>query len=371
MKAAGLLLLPLLGLAGPLTAAGPADLDAAAAEVAVAGRALMEAEANGDRVRALSAAIPAYDEALSTLRQVAIGAGLGERQIAANLADRRGEVMRLAAALQTLSRTPPPVQALHPGGPVAAARAAALMAHVTPALAREADDLRTELAHLDQARQLRRAALDDLSTGLERLTRARHDLSAGIAANAHGYDTVETAALQASLVRDSDSLSALAKTLARVPAGAADGDPGAEDPMLWPIAGGRQVLGFRERDSGGERRPGLLIAAPPLSLVSAPAGAMVRYAGPFLEYGYVVVLETDGGTVVVLAGLAQLNVRAGEPVARGDLLGLLGGRDLDAEEYVMLPAAEAGAGDAETLYIEIRHGRGPVDPAPWFDGGNG
>ncbi|MCB1402914.1 MAG: peptidase M23, partial [Rhodobacteraceae bacterium] len=76
-------------------------------------------------------------------------------------------------------------------------------------------------------------------------------------------------------------------------------------------------------------------------------------------------------TLIVLAGLAQLAVSAGAPVARGELLGLLGGRNLEVEEYVMLPDADAGAGALETLYIEVRHGGGPVDPAPWFAGENG
>ena len=55
---------------------------------------------------------------------------------------------------------------------------------------------------------------------------------------------------------------------------------------------------------------------------------------------------------------------------REGLLGRLGGRNVTVEEYVMLPHAEAGAGALETLYIEIRHGRGPVDPVSWFGSGN-
>ena len=103
------------------------------------------------------------------------------------------------------------------------------------------------------------------------------------------------------------------------------------------------------------RRPGLVVGAPPLSLVSAPADAIVRYAGPFLEYGYVVVLEPDSGTMVVLAGLARLQVGTGAAVRRGELLGLLGGRSLDVEEYVMLPDADTGAGgERNALY------RGPT-----------
>ena len=44
--------------------------------------------------------------------------------------------------------------------------------------------------------------------------------------------------------------------------------------------------------------------------------------------------------MVVLAGLAQVRVRTGASGAAGELLGLLGGRALDAEEYVMLAGRE-------------------------------
>jgi septal ring factor EnvC (AmiA/AmiB activator) len=94
---------------------------------------------------------------------------------------------------------------------------------------------------------------------------------------------------------------------------------------------------------------------------------VVRYAGPFLEYGYVVVLEPDAETMLVLAGIAQLQVRTGDTVDRGDLIGLLGGRPPDVEETVMAESG-TGAGLSETLYIEVRHGRGTVDPEPLFDG---
>ena len=135
--------------------------------------------------------------------------------------------------------------------------------------------------------------------------------------------------------------------------------------MAWPVRG--QVLrGFDEPDAAGVRRPGVVLRAGPLSLVRAPADAAVRYAGPFLEYGYVVVLEPAPGTMVVLAGLAQLRARAGATVERGEPLGLLGGRPLGVEEYVMLPQSDTGAGGGETLYIEVRQGQGPVDPQPLF-----
>ena len=67
------------------------------------------------------------------------------------------------------------------------------------------------------------------------------------------------------------------------------------------------------------------MSAPPLSLVAAPADAAVRYAGPFLDYGYVVVLETEPGTLVVLAGLAQLRCATGRAVRRASCSGCSGG----------------------------------------------
>ena len=173
-------------------------------------------------------------------------------------------------------------------------------------------------------------------------------------------------------VRGSDTLTALVAALAGPGTDAAGGQAGG---LVRPVPG-RILLGFNEPDGGGVRRPGIVVGAPALSLVAAPAAGTVRYAGPFLDFGYVVVLETDAGEprgalVVVLAGLAQLNVVTGAAVGQGDLLGLLGGRNLTVEEYVMLPHAETGAGALETLYIEVRHGRGPVDPEPWFGDENG
>lgn len=136
-------------------------------------------------------------------------------------------------------------------------------------------------------------------------------------------------------------------------------------PLLWPLAG--DVLRGYGPDAAGARRPGIVLRAPPLTLVRAPADATVRYAGPFLEYGAVVVLEpAPARTMVVLAGLSRTRVHAGMTVHRGEPLGLLGGRPLGVEEYVMLLAAETGAGGGETLYIEVRHGQGPVDPQPLF-----
>ena len=176
------------------------------------------------------------------------------------------------------------------------------------------------------------------------------------------------------MARDSASLTALAAALAKTagapqaPAPAA-APPGAA-PFVWPAAG-QVIHHFNEPDAAGVRRPGIVLAAAPFTLVTAPADAVVRYAGPFLEYGAVVVLEPDSATLLVLAGLDRLQVRTGAEVRKGDLLGLLGGAGTDVEETVMSSDADRGSGAGETLYIEVRHGQGPVDPEPLFSGEDG
>jgi septal ring factor EnvC (AmiA/AmiB activator) len=358
--------------ASPAAATTSEDVARAAQGLADARRGIAEAGTDGpEGVLALGRAVAAYEAALGSLRDVVIGAGDEERRLALDLAARREEVERLLAALQAIARNPPPAVALHPQGPEGAARAAGVMARITPALQAEADETARRLTDLEAARALHRKALEALAAGLDDLEAAQAKLSATMAAEPviePDGEAPNVDAAMALVLRDSMTLTALAAALAAAP-----GRPEVEmraESLSWPVNGTIQ-LGYKEPDSAGVRRPGLVLAAPPLSVVSAPVDAMVRYAGPFLDYGFVTVLEADDSALVLLAGMAQLAVRTGRAVRRGDPIGLLGGRMPDAEEYVMAPGGETDAGLNESLYIEIRHGREPVDPVSLFAGRNG
>lgn len=116
-----------------------AVLTAASARIAAAGQALAAAQANGTvDATALATAIDAYQEALAALRAGVRDATGEEQALTVALEARREEVSRLLAALEMMSRTPPPAQGLHPDGPIGAARAGAMMSELTPALADEA-----------------------------------------------------------------------------------------------------------------------------------------------------------------------------------------------------------------------------------------
>lgn len=370
--AAAAVALMLAGAPAATAAAGPAEAVAeSSARLSGAVAALAAAPAAEDRVAALAAALAAQEAALAGLRDGVIGAEARERELMFDLQRRGPEISRLLLAMEALSRSAEPASGLHPGGPLAAARASAMIGWLTPALRSEARTLGDRLAAIDAARALRAQGLDQLAAGLAEQTAARDALVAALAAADTDTQTDAPTAVPASLPREAQTLSDLADRLAAL--GAAPGALAASDEPLalrWPVTG-QPLRGYGEADAAGVRRPGLLLQTAPLALVTAPAAAEVRYAGPFLDYGYVVVLQPRADVLIVLAGIATLETRTGARVGPGAPLGLLGGRPLDAQEYLMLGQSRTGETPGETLYIELRHGQGPVDPSTWFEDRNG
>ncbi|MES2541235.1 MAG: peptidoglycan DD-metalloendopeptidase family protein, partial [Pseudomonadota bacterium] len=123
-----------------------------------------------------------------------------------------------------------------------------------------------------------------------------------------------------------------------------------------------------EADATGVRRPGITLATQPRALVTAPWPATIRYRGPLLDYGNVMILEPGDGYLLVLAGMETLYGEVGEVVAAETPLGLMGGSPGAAADFLAGSPDRSGGRDTETLYMELRQGAAPVDPIPWFTG---
>ena len=119
-------------------------------------------------------------------------------------------------------------------------------------------------------------------------------------------------------------------------------------------------------DATGTRRPGLTLATRAHALVLSPWPATIRYRGPLLDYGNVMILEPGGGYLLVLAGMDILYGEVGEVVAAGAPLGLMGGTEAASDDLFAAVEDDGGARETETLYLELRQGATPVDPAEWF-----
>jgi len=131
---------------------------------------------------------------------------------------------------------------------------------------------------------------------------------------------------------------------------------------------GRLLRAPGEADAAGIRRPGVILATRPGALVTAPWPGTIRYLGPLLDYGNVIVLEPGEGYLLVLAGLGTVYGAVGEVVGAGAALGLMGGATAGAAEFPLSRQDGTGAGGTESLYMEIRQGGEAVDPTAWFAG---
>ncbi|QBY02814.1 peptidase M23 [Rhodophyticola sp. CCM32] len=333
---------------------------------------LVEADGARDRVEALTETVRAYEEGLLALREGIRRAALREQTILVVFEAERDRLARLLAVLQTIERAPAPLLMLHPSGPLGTARSGMIVSDVSPAIAGEAARLQGQLEEISLMRTLQDNALAQLRDGLNGAQEARAQLSQAIADRRvlpERFELNTDAMLQ--LMESVDSLDSFAESLREQPAGT--DLSGFDLPQFAEARGalplpvlGRVLHGFNEQDAAGIARPGLVLATQPQAIVTAPWPATVRYAGPLLDYGTVVIIEPDGDYLLVLAGLADVFVRAGEVLPPQGPIGLMGGAP-EASESVIITNAQGGGGDlSETLYIELREANVPVDPNVWF-----
>jgi septal ring factor EnvC (AmiA/AmiB activator) len=363
------------GLALALSHTASADLDPAetagrAAEMLEqAGFALLEADSARDRVEALTDTVRAYEEGLLALREGIRQAALRERTIVLVFEAERDRLARLLGVLQAIESAPAPILMMHPEGPLGTARSGMIVSEVTPAVAREAQALRAQLEELAILRSLQANALGQLSQALDQAQTARSALSQAIADRGPLPERFVTdATAMQRLVESVDSLDSLADILAAdPPEGTADlpGFDGVRGDLRLPVLGAL-LRRFNETDAAGVTRPGMVFATRPAALVTTPWPATVRYAGPLLDYGNVIILEPDGRYLLILGGLGDLFVAAGQLISTHAPLGLMPGAGGDSEELILPGSQDTGAGLTETLYIELREDGSPINPEDWF-----
>ena len=371
----GIFLAGLMALIYPFSAGAETDPSLiarrAASQLEAASVALQEAEGARDRVTALTQTIHAFEEGLVALRQGLRQAAIREAAIRQEFDSRRDRVSRLLGVLQTMQNSPTPLLLMHPSGPVGTARSGMILAEVTPAIQAQAEDLRYQLEELSLLRALQESAADTLNEGLQGAQNARTALSQAVSDRTElpRRFTEDPEQLQ-SLLEGSETLEGFAGGLASLP----ESDKAIPIPdfelgqgnLPLPVAG-TLLRGYNEADAAGIRRPGFLIATLPLSIVTAPWPATIRYRGPLLDYGNVMILEPHQDYLMVFAGLGRVYGEVGEVVSAGAPLGLMGGSSEGIEAFLPNSADGAGADRTETLYIEIRNGQSPVDPSGWFN----
>jgi septal ring factor EnvC (AmiA/AmiB activator) len=290
-------------------------------------------------------------------------AAIREKALQAELQAREDEIARLLGVLQAMGRSPAPVLFLHPAGPMGTARSGMILADVAPALNLRAEELRGKLQEMRTLRALQETAADKLRSGLNGVQAARTALSQAVAdrkplPRRFTEDPVKTAILIAS----TETLEGFASGLSQI----AQGESPGSLPDITHRKGAQLLRRAGEADAAGITRPGILLATRPRALVTTPAAATIRYRGPLLDMGNVMILEPQAGTLFVLAGLDVVYGATGEVLPAGSPVGLMGGEDAEIGAVITQSGEGGGNTRSETLYIEVRQDNQPVDPATWF-----
>ena len=368
------LFLLLLVLMAPIARAEP---DAAflakraAQQLNAASLALRQAEKASDRVAALTQTIQAYETGLVAMRQGMRQAAIREQSLRLEFEAKREDVARLLGVLQSMEATSSPLLLLHPAGPIGTARSGMILSEVTPALQAQAEELRGKLEEVALLHELQQSSAETLENGMQEVQQARTKLSQAISERTDlPRKFTEDPRKTAMLLDSSETLEGFATGLADI---AENGESPVQLPDFSSAKGsltlpvnGTILRRFNEADAAGVRRPGLLIATRPLSIVTTPWPATIRYRGPLLDYGNVVILEPSSGYLMIFAGLNRVYGDIGQVLPAQAPIGLMGGKAPNESGFLSLSGEGSGAERTETLYIELRKGKKPVDPEGWF-----
>jgi len=124
--------------------------------------------------------------------------------------------------------------------------------------------------------------------------------------------------------------------------------------LLWPVKG-KQVGAFgRQKHPAFDTyvdKKGIEIQTKEGENIRAVSDGTVVYADWLKGYGYVVILDHDKNYLTFYAHASDLEVKEGQKVAKGAVLGKTGA---------------SGLTDRVVLYFELREGIKPLNPLGWF-----
>lgn len=287
------------------------------------------------------------------------------------LDSRQTELLELLSALERLSKRPAALAILQPREALDTARSASLMGTIVPDINTKAGALRRELASLAVIQRDLSAERFQLKNTLERLT--EHQLKVGslvrrrqAEARKAERDAAKVAQELQAFADQAASLKELIEELARQAAKKAQSATTIARPnrplfrpqgrkmaqmkgaLPFPVIG-RVVHKFGAQEAVGEAR-GIKIETRPEAQVVAPFDGKIVFAGPFKNYGQLLIIEHGDGYHSLMAGFGELYGAVGQWVLTGEPVG------------IMAPARLLGP-----LYLELRANGAAVNPEPWLN----
>ena len=264
------------------------------------------------------------------------------------------------AALQRFEKSTPPALAVRPDDALEGIRGALAMAGIVPSLKQKVDEIHARLDELSAIRRQivkRQQELDDALAKAES-DRTKLDTLVAEKQQAEAVRRQEAANEQAAikqLAAKAKNLKDLVTKLEKRRAkqhNQIKGFSGTRGKLPLPVSG--KLLSRPEtiRKNTETGREGAYIVTRSQTLVTAPYDAQVLYAGPFRDYGNMLILGVGKNYHLLFAGLSAISVDVGQVILVGEPVG-----QIIPEPLTYSP---------KTLYMEIRYKGQPQDALSWY-----
>ena len=278
------------------------------------------------------------------------------------------------AAMQRLSRQPTAALILRPASIDDRARSAILLDAVMPALADQAADLREQVSVV----QVLRTSIEQDQTALltaQGNLAAEQDQLRSLQAEKEAQQVELAEAIEreqarlAKLAEEAQSLEGLLEMLVAQEELARDPLKGIGQPIDGPPfsaargtlplpARGVIVQRFNQPDETGQPAKGIRVETPDAAKVISVWDGKVVFAGPFRDYGQLLIISHGEGYHTLLAGMERLDVIVAQWLLAGEPVGAMSqDRSVNVQN------------SAPTLYIELRRNGRSINPLPWLAAG--
>lgn len=285
-----------------------------------------------------------------------------KQELEKTLKSKRQSLANLILALERIRRLPPETLIARPDAPLETAQAATVMGSILPEINKRANQLKTDLQKLsevetdlnNQKAEVEKATAK-LKTTKDKMDKLVDDRSKALETTKQkvAAKSLEIANLTKEATDFRDLIKKLEKKNREIDARTGNSpkrDKSDSGPALGtgrlPVSGIIKTR-YGESDEIGATSQGLIFSAREGSVVVAPLGGIVRYAGTFRNYGKIVLIEHKNKFHSLVAGLGKVDTFVGQRVEAGEPIGTL-------------PSSSG------RLYYELRYQGDPVNPSKKF-----
>ena len=314
------------------------------------------------KLRIISAEIQSHEKDLLKIEKNISGLTAQRQQLNDNIDEERYKMADFILARQRLDRMPTELLVLRPASPIETAQTALLLQGSLPVIQDNINGYSNDLKKLERiedelitSKQVEKSLHKDLLS-------KKDEIKTLMRTKEEQYEKIEsdikiTSVSLDRMAKESQNLEELLKKLsaqekkrkANRPKGtkvAAVAMPTLGQPQ--PPIQGLILTGFNKKNNIGAISQGITIEGHSGGLVVAPMGGVVKFASYFKNYGQLVLISHKGEYFSLIAGMEDINTKAGRAIKAGEPIGTLPVRS----------SREVNP----TLYYELRLKGKPIDP---------